>query len=88
MKDESRGAGEWLVLSHGVAVPAELHLPDLLPRPVGVELRGADEGEVDAERAVDARAVDADEHAVRDRGPRGVLAPAVEAHLSRRNKFD
>ena len=49
-----------------------------------VELRGADEGEVHAERAVDARAVDADEDAVRHRGPRGVLAPAVEAYLRER----
>ena len=65
----------------GVGVASALHLADLLPRPVVVELRGADEGEVDAERAVDARAVDADEDAVRHRGPRRVLAPAVEAYL-------
>ena len=78
-EDGSQGFG--VQVSYGVGVPSELHLPDLLPRPVGVELRGADEGQVDAERAVDAGAVDADEHAVRDRGPRRVLAPAVEAHL-------
>ena len=30
---------------------------------------------------MDARAVDADEDAVRHRGPRGVLAAAVEAYL-------
>ena len=64
-----------------IGVAAALHLADLLPRPVVVELRGPHERQVDAERAVDARAVDADEDAVRHRGPRGVLAAAVETYL-------
>ena len=39
----------------GVWVASALHLSDLLPRPVVVELRGADEGEVDACRGLISR---------------------------------
>lgn len=40
-----------------------------------------DEGDVDAEAAVDGGAVEAEEDAVGDGGPGGVLGAAVEAHL-------
>ena len=34
----------------GPRVAPELHLPELLPRPVGVEVGGPDEGQVDSQR--------------------------------------
>ena len=34
----------------GPSVAPELHLPELLPRPVGVEVGGPDEGQVDSQR--------------------------------------
>jgi hypothetical protein len=40
-----------------------------------------DEGDVDPEAAVDGGAVEAEEDAVGDGGPGGVLGVAVEAHL-------
>lgn len=40
-----------------------------------------DEGDVDAKAAVDGGAVEAEEDAVGDGGPGGVLGAAVEAHL-------
>ena len=40
-----------------------------------------DEGDVDPKAAVDGRAVEAEEDAVGDGGPGGVLGVAVEAHL-------
>lgn len=42
-----------------------------------------DEAEMHSQRAVDARAVDAQEHAVGDAGPAGILGGTVEAHLSK-----
>lgn len=42
-----------------------------------------DEAEMHSQRAVDARAVDAQEHAVGDAGPAGILGGTVKAHLSK-----
>lgn len=67
--------------TYGIGIPAELHVTQLLPRPVGVELCGAHEREVHAQAAVHRRAVQADEHSVRHRRPRRVLRVAVETYL-------
>ena len=64
-----------------ISIAAHLHGPELKPIPIGVEVRRANEREVDAQIAVRGRAVDAQEHAVRHRGPRWVLRTAVEADL-------
>ena len=53
----------------------------LLPCPVGVQLRGPDECEMNAEGAMDPGTVDADKDAVGDRGPSWILGPAIEANL-------
>ncbi len=58
-----------------------LHHPDLLLRP-GVHGHGADEGEVDPQAPVLARALQAHEHAIRHRGPLGAHRVAVHAALS------
>ena len=34
----------------GLSIPTKLHLPQLLPAPVGVQVGGADEGQVDTQR--------------------------------------
>lgn len=67
--------------TYSIDVPAKLHVPELFPCPVGVELRGSHEREVHAEAAVHGRAVQADEHSVRHRRPRRVLRVAVETYL-------
>ena len=67
--------------NYRIGVSSQLHLPDLLPSPVGVELRGSDEGQVDPEGPVDAGAVDANEDAIGDRGPGGIFRPAVKTNL-------
>ena len=33
----------------GLSIPTQLHLPELLPAPVGVQVGGADEGQVDTQ---------------------------------------
>ena len=65
----------------GIGVSAELHLSALLPCPVGVQLCGPDKRQVDAKGTVDPGAVDANEDAVRDRGPRRVLRATIKANL-------
>ncbi len=52
-------------MTHSLSVAAQLHGPQLLPRP-GVQLGGADKREVHAEGAVHSGAVDTQEHAIRD----------------------
>jgi hypothetical protein len=47
----------------------------------GQQRQVPDEGDVDPEAAVDGGAVEAEEDAVGDGGPGGVLGVAVEAHL-------
>ena len=67
--------------THGVFVAAELHVADLQPRPLRVELGRPDERNVDAQVAVHRRTVDANENAERDARPRRVLGSAVETRL-------
>ena len=64
--------------------PLYLHSSELEPRPVAVELRGLNEGEVDSEGSVDGGAVDAEKDAVGARGPSRVLRSTIEANLVRR----
>ena len=56
-------------------------MPQLVPGPRGVKLRGPDERQVHAEGTVNGGTVQADEHAVRHRRPRRVFRHAVEAYL-------
>ena len=67
-------------LSLHISTLLTLTHPQLVVRP-GVERGGPDKGQVDAERAVDARARQADEDAVGDGRPGRVLGGAVEADL-------
>ena len=67
----------------GLGIPPQLHLPELLPAPVGVQVGGADEGEVYTHRPVYPTAVDADEDAVGNGGPGGVFGATVVARLVR-----
>lgn len=77
----SRSASGRQYGTYSVDVSAELHVSELLPGPVGVELRRPHEREVHAEAAVYGWAVQADEHPVRHRRPRRVLRAAVETYL-------
>ena len=65
----------------GLSISTKLHLPQLLPAPVGVQVGGPDEGQVDAQGPVYATTVNADEYPVGDGGPGGVLGATVIAHL-------
>lgn len=76
---ENRKRGE----TNRVGVSSELHVAQLRPCPIGVELGGAHERQMDAQAPVHRRAVEADEYAERDRRPRRALGPAVEADLKR-----
>jgi len=62
-------------------VSTQLHLSELLPCPIVVELGGADKCEVDTQTPVDATAIDADEDAVGDGRPSWILGITVEANL-------
>ena len=62
-----------------LSLTSQLHLSQLLPRPVGVEVCGPDEGEVDAQRPVDPAAVDTNKDPVGYGRPGGILGAAVEA---------
>lgn len=64
-----------------IGIAAQLHIAELQPGPVRVQVRRAHERYVDTEVAVHCRAVDANEHAVRYAGPRRILGPTVEACL-------
>jgi len=66
-----------------VRIAAQLHLAQLQPGPVGVQVGAAHEGQVHAQVAVHGGAVDANEDAVGDGGPSGRLGRAVEAGLRR-----
>ena len=58
---------------------SELHLSQLLPGPVGVEVCGPDEGEVDSQRPVDTTAVDTNKDPVGYRSPGRILGAAIKA---------
>ena len=51
-------------------------------------LNSPDEAEMHSQGAVDAGAVDAQEHTVGDTGPAGVLSSAVETHLCENTTFE
>lgn len=65
----------------GICVASQLHLANLCPGPVRVQVGGAHEGQMNAQTAMDRRAVDADEYTVRHGGPGWVLGIAVKAGL-------
>lgn len=69
------------MVTHSIRVASKLHVPQLQPCPVGVELGGAYKREVHPQAPVDSWAVNADEDAIGDWGPRGVLGAAVKANL-------
>ena len=58
---------------------SELHLSQLLPGPVGVEVCGPDEGKVDTQRSVDTATVDTNEDPVGYRSPGGILGATIKA---------
>jgi len=68
----------------GVRVAAQLHLAELEPGPVGVQVGAAHEGQMHAQVAVHGRTVDANEDAIGNGGPGGSLGSAVEAGLRMR----
>lgn len=70
-------------LTYCVGIATHLHLSDLLPRPIRVQLRGPHKGQMYAQRAMNPAAIDANEDPVRDTGPRWVFSVAIEAHLKR-----
>ena len=59
-----------------------LHGSQLRPIPVCVKIRRADERQVDAQRAMNSAAIDANEDSVGHGGPRRVLGIAIEANLA------
>lgn len=69
--------------TYSVGVTPELHVPQLFPGPISVQLGGPHEAQVDAQSTVGRRALQTDEHAERHRRPCRILGPAVEAHLHR-----
>jgi len=72
----------------GLSISSELHLSELLPAPVGVQVGGADEGQVDTQGPVNTTAVNADEDAVGDGGPGGVLCTTVIATFISRSRAE
>lgn len=64
-----------------IGITAQLHVPQLQPGPIGVQVCGSHEGDMHTEIAVHSRAIDADEHAIGDTGPGRILGPAVKAGL-------
>lgn len=66
-----------------VRIAAQLHLANLRPRPARVQIGGAHERQVHAQAAMHCRAINANEDAIGDGGPGGILGVAVEAGLWR-----
>ena len=69
------------ICTHSVCVASKLHLPELLPRPIVIQLCGSHKGEMDTKTAMNSAAIDANEDSVGDAGPCRVLALAVKANL-------
>lgn len=66
-----------------VGVATQLHLPQLKPSPVGIQVGAAHEGQVNTQIAVHSRAIDANKDAIGDGGPSWCFGRAVEAGLWR-----
>jgi len=66
-------------------ITPQLHLPQLLPAPVGVKVGGADECQMDAQGPVNPTAVNTDEDTIGDGGPGGVLGATIITYLVGRN---
>lgn len=64
-----------------VRIAAQLHVPQLGPGPIRVQISRSDEGDVDTQVPVNGRAVYADEYAIGHAGPCRVLCSTVEACL-------
>lgn len=67
-----------------IGVTSDLHTSQLKPVPVGVELSGSDKAEVHSQRAMNARAVDAQKNSIWYTGPAGVLGSTVKARLAQK----
>ena len=65
----------------GTCVSADLHLSQLDPAPICVQICGPHKGQMNAQASVHGGAVDADEDTVRDSRPGGVFRSTIEACL-------
>jgi len=68
--------------THRGCIAADLHGAKLQPRPTCVQLRGADECDVNTEGAMYGRTVDAHEHSIRHTRPRRIHRTTVETLLN------
>lgn len=64
-----------------IGITAQLHVPQLQPGPIGVQVCTSHKGDMHTEIAVHGRAINADEHAIGDTGPGRILGSTVEAGL-------
>ena len=71
----------WARNTYRIGIAADLHLTNLQPSPVRVQVGGPDERQMHAQIPMHGRAIDADEHAVRHRGPGGIFRSTVETGL-------
>lgn len=77
-------AGVAIVLAEkgrSIGVAAKLHLTELLPWPIVVQLGRLDESEMDAKATVDSGAIYTYENSVGHAGPCGIFRVAIEANL-------
>lgn len=68
-------------------IASDLHLADLHPCPVGVQIGGPHEGQMHAQTPMHCRAIDTYENPIRHRGPGGIFRSAIETTLQQKIKI-
>lgn len=67
--------------TYSIGISSQLHVSQLQPCPIGVELSGTYKSQMDTEVSMNSRTIDAQEYAICNTGPRRILGIAVEACL-------
>lgn len=68
-------------INYCICVAAQLHLPQLYPCPISVQLRGPHKSQMYTQSSMDCGTVNADKNAISNRSPCWIFCIAIKAHL-------